>query len=245
MAVWNEEKTLCSNGGYTLFIVSIVGSSWCLLLYKGTLNLKKRFRDYTVFSKFQYVSCFRVFWCIHLMKNMLGSSTVVPGLLVAQTVKHLLRCRRPRFRPWVGSSPGGGNGNPLQYSCQENPMERRVWSATVHRVTKIWIQLSNWHFVFTPWLYRLRNSVNVKTKAYNFSKRKIRSQLESIKNSPEQAGTHFLEISLYCLTSKQLTLIDVTCSQCIFFHLYPELHAVSYSPGYPWRYKMPRHFLFP
>ena len=150
-----------------------------------------------------------------------------------------------RFHPWVGSSPGGGNGNPLQYSCQENPMERRVWSATVHRVAKIWIQLSNWQSVFTPWLYRLRNSANVKTKAHNFSKRKIRSQLESIKNSPEQAGTHFLEISLYCLTSEQLTLIDVTCSQCIFFHLYPELHTVSYSLGYPWRYEMPRHLLFP
>ena len=36
-----------------------------------------------------------------------------------------------------GRFPGGGNGNPLQYSCPENPMDRRVWQATVHRVTEL------------------------------------------------------------------------------------------------------------
>ena len=35
-----------------------------------------------------------------------------------------------------GRSPGEGNGNPLQYSCMENPMDRGAWQATVHRVTK-------------------------------------------------------------------------------------------------------------
>ena len=35
-----------------------------------------------------------------------------------------------------GRSPGEGNGNPLQYSCLENPMDRRGWRATVHGVTK-------------------------------------------------------------------------------------------------------------
>ena len=38
--------------------------------------------------------------------------------------------------PGVGRSPGGGNGNPLQYSCLENPMDRGAWRATVHWVTK-------------------------------------------------------------------------------------------------------------
>ena len=32
--------------------------------------------------------------------------------------------------PGSGRSPGGGNGNPLQYSCQENPMDREAWQAT-------------------------------------------------------------------------------------------------------------------
>ena len=38
--------------------------------------------------------------------------------------------------PGLGRSPGGGHGNPLQYSCLENPMDRRAWWAMVLRVTK-------------------------------------------------------------------------------------------------------------
>ena len=38
--------------------------------------------------------------------------------------------------PVLGRSPGGGFGNPLQYSCLENPMDRGAWWATVHGVTK-------------------------------------------------------------------------------------------------------------
>ena len=42
---------------------------------------------------------------------------------------------RHKFIPGSGRSPGGGCGNPLQYSCLENPMDR-VWQATVHRAAK-------------------------------------------------------------------------------------------------------------
>ena len=38
--------------------------------------------------------------------------------------------------PGLGRSPGGGHGNPLQYSCLENPMDRGAWWATVHGVSK-------------------------------------------------------------------------------------------------------------
>ena len=38
--------------------------------------------------------------------------------------------------PGLGRSPGGGHGNPLQYSCMENPKDRGAWWATVHGVTK-------------------------------------------------------------------------------------------------------------
>ena len=40
--------------------------------------------------------------------------------------------------PGSGRSPGGGHGNPLQYSCLENPMDKGTWKATVHGVTKSW-----------------------------------------------------------------------------------------------------------
>ena len=36
--------------------------------------------------------------------------------------------------PGLGRSPGEGNGNPLQYSCLENPMDRGAWQATVHQL---------------------------------------------------------------------------------------------------------------
>ena len=38
--------------------------------------------------------------------------------------------------PGLGRSPEGGNGNPLQYSCLENPMDRGAWQATVQEVAK-------------------------------------------------------------------------------------------------------------
>ena len=44
--------------------------------------------------------------------------------------------------PGSGRSPGEGNGNPLQYSYLENPMDRGAWRPTVHRVAKSQIQLS-------------------------------------------------------------------------------------------------------
>ena len=58
--------------------------------------------------------------------------------------------------PGLGRSPGEGNGNPLQYSCLENPMDRGAWWATVHGITKSWTwlkwlsahayQVNHWYF---------------------------------------------------------------------------------------------------
>ena len=48
----------------------------------------------------------------------------------------------PGSIPGSGRSPGGGNGNPLQYSCLGNPSDRRAWQATVHGVTRVRRDLS-------------------------------------------------------------------------------------------------------
>ena len=45
--------------------------------------------------------------------------------------------------PDLRRSPGGGNGNPLQYSCLRNPMDRGAWWAVVHGVAKSRTQLSD------------------------------------------------------------------------------------------------------
>jgi len=50
--------------------------------------------------------------------------------------------------PGLGRSPGEGNGNPLQYSYLENPMDRGAWWATVHGVSKSWTQLSDFTCTF-------------------------------------------------------------------------------------------------
>ena len=57
--------------------------------------------------------------------------------------------------PGSGRFPGEGNGNPLQYSCPENPMDGGAWWATVHGVTKSRTRLSNFTFTF---IFKIRLS---------------------------------------------------------------------------------------
>ena len=51
------------------------------------------------------------------------------------------RSKRHRCIAWVGISPGGGNGNLLQYSCLENPRDGGAWWAAVYGVAQSWTQL--------------------------------------------------------------------------------------------------------
>ena len=54
--------------------------------------------------------------------------------------------------PESGRSSGEGNGNPLQYSCLENPMDREAWGAIVRGVAKSQMQLSTQVFYFSTFL---------------------------------------------------------------------------------------------
>ena len=71
--------------------------------------------------------------------------------------------------PGLRRSPGIGNGNPLQYSCLENPMYRGAWQATVHRVTKSQTRLSDWarrsHTQTIKWLRFLHFKYHTSKKA--------------------------------------------------------------------------------
>ena len=51
------------------------------------------------------------------------------------------RLRDTGLIPGSERCPGGGQGNPFQYSCLENHMDREAWQATIYRVTKSWTQL--------------------------------------------------------------------------------------------------------
>ena len=74
--------------------------------------------------------------CVH--EQIYDSTTGV--LQVALVVKNLPAntgdIRDLGSIPGSGKSPGGGHGNPLQYPCLENPMDRGDWRAVIHRVTQ-------------------------------------------------------------------------------------------------------------
>ena len=55
-----------------------------------------------------------------------------------------LQCGRPEFDPWVGKFPGKGNGNPLQYSCLENPMDGVAWCSWGRKESDTTQQLYFW-----------------------------------------------------------------------------------------------------
>ena len=67
--------------------------------------------------------------------------------MVAQMVKaSAYNAGDPGLNPGSGRSPGEGNGNSLQYSCLENPMDRGAWQATFHGVAENWTWLSDFTF---------------------------------------------------------------------------------------------------
>ena len=61
--------------------------------------------------------------------------------------EYACQCRRYRFSPWIRKIPGEGSGNPLQYSCLGNPMDREARQTKVHRVTKsqTWLKQLSMH----------------------------------------------------------------------------------------------------
>ena len=66
--------------------------------------------------------------------------------LVAQRLKHLLAMRETWVQSLGRDDPLQGNGNLLQYSCLENPMDGGAWWAAVHGVAKSWTRLSDFTF---------------------------------------------------------------------------------------------------
>ena len=63
--------------------------------------------------------------------------------LVAQMVKNLPPMQETGFNPWIGKIPWRKHGNPLEYSCLENPHGRGAWETTIHEVAKNQTPLSD------------------------------------------------------------------------------------------------------
>ena len=85
-----------------------------------------------VFHKVQFVVVVLIFghtsWLVGLPRQLSGKETTCQTGDVGSI-------------PGLGRSPGGGNGNALQYSCLENSMDRRAWQATGHGVANSQTQL--------------------------------------------------------------------------------------------------------
>ena len=85
---------------------------------------------------FFFLKIIFIIWCFFGFIHILG---VFPDDKVIKNLPaNAEDARDAGSIPGLGSSPGAGNGNLLQYSCLENPMERGAWRATVHRVAKSW-----------------------------------------------------------------------------------------------------------
>ena len=106
--------------------MSVDGKSLCLLVIEDEE------------AYFEWLTYARTYLILYLLPPPLG----FPGVSVVASACQGRRCKRCGFYPGLGRSPGGGNGNPLQYSCLEHPMDRGAWQTTVHGITKGQTQLS-------------------------------------------------------------------------------------------------------
>ena len=86
-------------------------------------------REYIIFVILYYFVYMYLFGILYFLK--MG----IPSYLSQK--RTCLQFRRPGFDPGSGRYPGEGNGNPLQYSCLENPMDRGAWQAILHGVARV------------------------------------------------------------------------------------------------------------
>ena len=85
-------------------------------------------------------------WHIYIIDTMYGIGRGFPGGLYGKV--SACNAENLGLIPGLGRSPGEGNGNPLQYSCLENPMDGGAWYAPVHGVAKSRTRLSDFPFTF-------------------------------------------------------------------------------------------------
>ena len=142
---WHKKQ--CPNTPFTFFNLSVCISDLSThvsLKYFKNIHLPDLIWQARRVNFKNWIQKYVVFRCIKLyaLKNV-HNWLVMPAWRasqVAPVVKNLPAnagdIRDSGLIPGLERSPGGGNGNPLQYSCLENPMDRGAWQATVYRVAK-------------------------------------------------------------------------------------------------------------
>ena len=142
----------------------------------------------------------------------------------------------PCFGAWVDSHAGEGNGNPLQYSCLENPMDRGAWKAAVHGVAKSWTRLSG--FIFTFYFHALEKEMAAHSSIIAwripgtaepgglpvYGVTQSRTRLKRLSSSSSRLTCSLVPpclclcccFSLQCLPSWVYLVKSVRCSLCLF-----------------------------
>ena len=155
----------------------------------------------------------------------MGSPSVWLASQVALVVKNLpANAGDIRDTGWIpdsGRSPGEGQGNPLQYSCLENPKDRGAWQATVHGVTKSWTlksmrlpllefvwwitcgSIAGFYWSFLFWGIRLKKQLLLRIYSYNIREKKSRKYPE------------FTPLKSYHINSKVSEVEKCTYTQCM------------------------------
>ena len=117
--------------------------------------------------------------------------------------------------PGLGRFPGGGNGNPFQYSCLGNPMDRRPWWAAVYRVSKTQTQfssvqsLSHVQLFATPWTAARQASLSI-TNSW--------SLLKLMSTDMVMPSNHLILCHLLLLPPSICPSIRVFSNESVFLH---------------------------
>ena len=107
------------------------------------------------------------------------------------------------FTPGSGTSPGGRHGNPFQYSCLENPMDRGAWQATVQRVAKSHIQLTE--------------RLSTHTRTHKHKNKEITVNV-ALKDGPAQwrrAKTFRCRVQFHCVWGPRIHLEEPSRAQAL------------------------------
>ena len=141
MSLWSQSLSMTGLMPAPLLrYLHIQGFNW----KKGGKYLKKKFCDIPEKNRT---------WICHSSSTVYTALTLYLGFPGGSDSKEsVCNAGDTDLIPGLGRSPGVGNGNPLQYSCLENSMDREAWRATVHGVAKSRTRLSDCLYSATsPW----------------------------------------------------------------------------------------------
>ena len=124
----------CNHLPYSL-LTNKITADFCISL--SLLFLLKELSHFTVLSLLKSSD----YLVESLVKGTIATGASQVTLVVKNPPANARDIRDAGSTPGSGRPPGGGQGNPLQCSCLENPTDRGDWWATVHRVAQSWTQL--------------------------------------------------------------------------------------------------------